>query len=88
MTSNTDPLARPLVFGDKEQAEAVRRLERKELWRTLDYCKACKGDGLCADCCDHCDHACEGCDGSGKTPEALDKWAREYPGWCDPEHRR
>ncbi len=72
-----DVLKRPLVFGDKEQIDAVRTLERKTFWDALENCETCKGDGECS----RCGHECSDCDTLGKPHTEIAKFVQEFPGW-------
>lgn len=47
-------LKKPLVFGNKEQYEALKRLEEKESW-----CEECCGEGEIT-------NECSECSGTGK----------------------
>ncbi len=73
----SDVLARPLIFGDKEQIAALKLKARKAFWDALDKCETCSGDGEC----ERCGHECEDCGSLGLTDKSLEKFKKEFPGY-------
>lgn len=65
-------LQRPLVFGDKEQIEALRLMAEKKDYDALPECDVCDGTGEVT-------IECEDCDGYGKDPDALTEHNKKYP---------
>ena len=74
MTS--DPLKRPLAFGDAEQIQALRKAERQAQWDALPDCRECEGCGECT----KCRQDCQDCGGLGKDDTAVRKFQKENPG--------
>lgn len=68
-------LKRPLVFGDKEQIQAIRELEARNEYEKLPACEDCAGRPECY----ACHRECEFCDGTGKDQKALAEWREKYP---------
>jgi hypothetical protein len=52
-------LRKPLVFGNKDQLQALKNLEEQMTW-----CEECAGEGTIQ---------CPTCDGTGKKDEAAGK---------------
>lgn len=73
MTENQKPtlLGRPLTFGDPEQIDEVRRLER-EAERKENACRPCQGEGQKTVECGECggtgevEEDCDDCGGTGQ----------------------
>lgn len=78
-----DPLSRPLKFGDKEQADAVRALEIRNEYLQIPECSECDGERGCeCDCgCETCDKECETCNGTGRDPDAVKVFLTKYPNY-------
>ncbi len=73
----TIPFDRPLTFGDKDQIEAIRRLERLKEFHALPECPVCDGEAECSKCGQDCEH----CEGVGKEPAAYRKFKKLNPEW-------
>jgi hypothetical protein len=69
MSVNVHPLNRPLVFGDKEQIEALRTLAIRADFDAIPDCERCGGYV----------EECQRCEGTGKDPDAYAKFRAEYP---------
>ncbi len=70
----TDPLKRPLTFGDKDQIAALKEIARKKFWDSLEKCDTCDGYG-------ECQQECQDCGGIGLPEAEHDKFMNEFPGW-------
>jgi len=73
-------LTKPLEFGNAQQIEALRNLEKdreyRAAWDLVEDCNQCLGDGYR---CNACGSSCDVCDGTGKDHEALMKFREEFP---------
>jgi len=74
-----DVLKRPLVFGDKEQIEAIRFEEVRAEFKTLPVCLPCNGTGEHECDCPNCDGDCEKCGGSGREVDAYEEFRARHP---------
>lgn len=72
-----DPLSRPLVFGDKEQIEALKNAEAAAEFKKLPNCEGCKGSGHCGSC----EADCGRCSGIGKPWQVWEKFQKLYPSY-------
>jgi hypothetical protein len=74
-----DALKRPLVFGDKEQIEAIRFEQVRAEFKQLPECKTCLGSGRHECDCENCDGSCSKCDGSGREYQAYEEFCQRHP---------
>lgn len=70
----SDPLKRPLVFGDLEQINAIKRAEAQADFDKIKVCEECSFGK-----CPHCRQECPQCDGSGKERTSYEEFKRAYP---------
>lgn len=74
----TDPLKRPLLFGDIEQIKALKKAEEHAEFTKLKKCEHCNGSGTC---CTECFSECAKCDGIGKDREGYSRFMIQYPNY-------
>lgn len=74
-------LSKPLVFGCREQIDALKKEQEKAEYEEIPKCDQCDGTGECLGECPECGHEtehceCEKCDGTGKNLKS--KEAEEF----------
>ena len=81
MPEVSNPLERPLTFGDLEQIQYLRQEEAKVQYELLPKCVSCEGEGDKE--CDECGHVqeCGDCDGNGKEFKAFEAFCELYPNY-------
>lgn len=78
----SDPLKRPLTFGDTEQINAIRQKELQDEWDGIPDCAQCDGigecNGECRKCRSSCEFSCNACQ-YGKNNEQATKFFDKHP---------